>query len=126
MRSTRWITPFILLLFGGCACRPACAPAPTAISTTTNAYLFYNDGHDGWTGENYYGPDLEIYDVRDLDRLHGAVEVIFLRLPALARDHGATWTVLSGGVLRVAGAPQTEALVRGVIALLPAAPGPRA
>ena len=125
MDPTRLITLALRLLLGGCTCRSACVPAPTAISTTTNSYVFYNDGHDGWTGDNYFGPDLEVYDVRDLDRLQGAVEVILLRLPELARDQGATWVVLGGGTLRVAGPPKAHALTREVLAILRAAPGPR-
>ena len=72
-----------------------------------------------------FGPDAGTYDVRDLDSLQGAVEVILLKLPDLAREYGATYADLGGGALRIIGPPKVHALVTQVIAVLRAAPGPR-
>jgi hypothetical protein len=126
---------------GGCTCRRqctprgagqelmvACAPQQDPISTTTTPYTFFNDGHSGTIvtrRENVYGPDAATYDVRDLDELQGAVEVVFLKLPDLAREQGATYAELGDGALRIVGPPQAHALVKEVLAMLRASPGPR-
>lgn len=126
---------------GGCTCRRqftprdacqalivACAPQQDPISTTTTPYTFFNDGHSGTIvtrRENVYGPDAATYDVRDLDELQGAVEVVLLKLPDLAREQGATYADLGDGALRIVGPPQAHSLVKEVLAMLRASPGPR-
>ena len=123
----------VMLLASGCThgrcCRsPAPVSSPTPpISTTTRDYVFFNDGHLGTIitrPENVFGPDAETYDVRDLDRLHGAVEVLLLQLPDLARQQGAEYANLSLGDFRVIGPEKTRAFVAEVLAILRAAPGP--
>jgi hypothetical protein len=133
----RWIVAgglVALALGSGCACRRPCSVVPLAqpapISTTTEPYVFYNDLHDqvhiaGGRRENYYDQDARLYDVRDLDLLRGAVEVVLLKLPELAREQGATHADLGGGALRVVGPPRAQGFVREVLAMLRASPGPR-
>ena len=115
------------LLLAGCGSREEPEPPPP-VSTTTTPFVFYNDGHTGsivTRRENVFGPDAGTYDVRDLDSLRGAVEVILRKLPDLAREHGATYADLGGGAIRIVGPPKAHALVKEVIAVLRAAPGPR-
>jgi hypothetical protein len=126
----------------GCAYQRPCAPqpvsvsgspcalAPAPISTTTTPYgsTFYNDGHLGTIvtrRDNVFGPDAGTYDVRDLDGLRGVVEVIFLKLPDLALEQGATYADLGGGALRIMGPPKAHAFVKEMLAMLRASPGPR-
>jgi hypothetical protein len=114
----------------GCACRRAPARAVESISTTTTPYAgtFYNDGNLGsivTRRDNVFGPDAGTYDVRDLEGLRGAVEVVLLKLPDLAREQGATYADLGGGALRIVGPPRSHALVREVLAMLRSSPGPR-
>lgn len=125
----------------GCTSRRQCAPRdpapspansgtphPEQVSTTTTPYTFYNDGHLGsivTRRENVFGPGAETYDVRDLDGMYGAVEVVLLKLPDLAREQGATYADLGGGALRIIGPPKAHSLVREILAMLRASPGPR-
>jgi hypothetical protein len=122
----------------GCASRRASAPRietsasgarhDAGTSTTTTPYVFFEDGTGGTfvtRVENVYGPDAAIYDVRDLSDLRGAVEVVLLKLPEMAREQGATLADFNGGALRIAGPPKAHSLVREILAMLRASPGPR-
>jgi len=119
-----------LLLATGCTSRRRCGSRPEHPSTTTNPYVFYNDGETGsivgGRRDNVFDAGAVYYDVRDLACLRGAVEVILLRLPDLAREFGATHADLwDRRLLLIVGPPRAHALVREVIAMLRASPGPR-
>jgi hypothetical protein len=117
-----------LVLAAGCARPRTCDPRAAPISTTTTPYVLFSDGHLGTIvtrRENVFGPDAGTYDVRDLDGLRGAVEVVLLKLPDLAREQGATYADLGGGALRIVGPPKAHGLVKEVLAMLRASPGPR-
>src|SRR5436190_872746 len=117
IRDALGTAAFLALVACGDSKRPA-SPPP---STTTTPYVVFNDGHEGTIvtrRENVFGPDAGTYDVSDLDRLHGAVEVVLLRLPDLAREQGATYADLGGGALRIIGPPRAHALVKEVLVML--------
>ena len=110
--------------------RVSCAPHHDPISTTTTHYVntFFNDGQSGTIisrRENVFGPGAETYDVREFDGVYGAVEVVLLKLPDLAREQGAAYAELGGGALRIIGPPKAHSLVRETLAMLRASPGPR-